>query len=520
MNIIEAEDTIKGLPDDYLFSEAQYPTGKLPQFLVISEIQRRQSMRDRYKAAAYKDQGTVKDQILGQSQQTAPQAAPQAPAAMPQQGMGQGIPQTVQPSGTAYMASGGIAPGGTVYMADGGRAPERSSEWWRNHIERPKPRVAPGIYPQMWIAPSDPEELEREVQAAGGGLGDTALFRALGLANWSGTGDEFRTTIDSYKDASRRVERSDQALLNTIKAAREEDAARRAKTDRYSVNEMLSTGLEGSPTEAQRRLMYGLAPDSGDVSDGSGSASPVGGGGITSLFGSVNLDALGGASPVEKEYEALLRSQMKEGIPAPIALESYREAALKRGSDAKAEARQMALAEVLTNLGAGVMSGNPAEGLDAASKAAISTLRGGREEALKEQRYAEQINLQDANQSRQHKIDEMSFKREGLGSLAKAERDRINASLDAALKQEYYNIARAQAAASSSSDPLTAYRKAIQDLPMKAEEALAKAMAADLGTNWTDEVKKLWKQKFQKDQMTFINSLYGIDERHYDEMPE
>ena len=65
MNIFEQEDLIKGLPDEALMKEAQQPSGQVPQYLVVSEIQRRQDMRKRF-SQQNQDQpdGTVKDQIL------------------------------------------------------------------------------------------------------------------------------------------------------------------------------------------------------------------------------------------------------------------------------------------------------------------------------------------------------------------------------------------------------------------------------------------------------------------------
>ena len=48
MNILEVEDIIKGLPDQALQKEAQAPSGQVPQFLVVSEIQRRTDMRKRF----------------------------------------------------------------------------------------------------------------------------------------------------------------------------------------------------------------------------------------------------------------------------------------------------------------------------------------------------------------------------------------------------------------------------------------------------------------------------------------
>mgnify|MGYP003641906412 FL=1 len=48
MNILEQEDLIKGLDDRRLQEEAKRPTGQVPQFLVVSEIQRRTDMRKKY----------------------------------------------------------------------------------------------------------------------------------------------------------------------------------------------------------------------------------------------------------------------------------------------------------------------------------------------------------------------------------------------------------------------------------------------------------------------------------------
>ena len=92
MNILEQEDIIKGLPDQALMQEAQMPSGQVPQYLVVSEIQRRSDMRKRYKAEQGEmPQATVKEQvvqegIMGAMPQMPPQMAmaPQMPQRMPQ----------------------------------------------------------------------------------------------------------------------------------------------------------------------------------------------------------------------------------------------------------------------------------------------------------------------------------------------------------------------------------------------------------------------------------------------------
>jgi len=104
MNILDAEDLIKGLPDEALTQEAQMPSGQVPQFLVVSEIQRRTDMRKRYQAQQQEAMPSVKDQIV---QEGIMGMMPQQPMGMPQ-GMPQQMPPQMpqQPMG---MAQGGIA---------------------------------------------------------------------------------------------------------------------------------------------------------------------------------------------------------------------------------------------------------------------------------------------------------------------------------------------------------------------------------------------------------------------------
>ena len=116
MNILEQEDIIKGLPDQALMQEAQMPSGQVPQFLVVSEIQRRSDMRKRYKAEQEQmPQATVKEQVVQEGIMGAmpPQMAmaPQVPQRMPQMPP-QGIQQAMPPQ---RMSGGGI-----VRMANGG----------------------------------------------------------------------------------------------------------------------------------------------------------------------------------------------------------------------------------------------------------------------------------------------------------------------------------------------------------------------------------------------------------------
>ena len=126
MNIFQQEDVIKGMPDQALMKEAQAPTGRIPQYLVVSEIQRRADMRKRFAGDQQSmPQSTVKDQIVsggivgvGQQRQ-APQGGmmPQMPAAQPMPPQ-QPMPVPPQPM-PQQMPQQAMSNGGVVRMFNG-----------------------------------------------------------------------------------------------------------------------------------------------------------------------------------------------------------------------------------------------------------------------------------------------------------------------------------------------------------------------------------------------------------------
>jgi len=132
VNILEIEDMVKGLPDQALQKEAQQPTGQIPQFLVVSEIQRRGDMRQRFQKRQ-ENQGTVKDQVMQQgiAAMGAPQPEMQAlaggppvpPQGMPPQGMQQPMPPQAMPQGMPQQPPMGMYAGGVVQMANGRATP-------------------------------------------------------------------------------------------------------------------------------------------------------------------------------------------------------------------------------------------------------------------------------------------------------------------------------------------------------------------------------------------------------------
>jgi len=173
MNLIELENLVKGAPDEYLTKEVKQPTGKIPPFLALSEIQRRKDMRDRY--MAQKNEGakpTIADQLtggigsLGGSE--APQGAPiPAPSAT-------GIPSAGAPpvaTGGAPMPTPpgqpqGFARGGQVGYAVGGDVVPLGSE-----VRSGTPYLDAMSAPAM------------QYQAAPGGLGDMLAMASQAVAN-------------------------------------------------------------------------------------------------------------------------------------------------------------------------------------------------------------------------------------------------------------------------------------------------------------------------------------------------
>ena len=161
MNILEIEDIIKGLPDQSLVQEAQAPSGQMPQFLVVSEIQRRADMRKRFQNQQQEmPQGTIAQQIvqggiasMGNQQPIQPmpqqgmppqgmQQPPMPPQGMPPQGMPQppmslpmSPPMSPPMMGQPPMQPHGMAAGGVVRMQAGELVP------YTGGTERPKLRT-------------------------------------------------------------------------------------------------------------------------------------------------------------------------------------------------------------------------------------------------------------------------------------------------------------------------------------------------------------------------------------------
>lgn len=159
MNMIDIQDKLKGLSEDQLIREMQMPSGNAPQFLVLSEINRRKTMRDSF-AAQQAKQGipTVAEEVV-------------AAAAVPQQGL-PAMASAMAPKSSIEQNTGigslpvqGMYAGGPVRkMAEGGATSAAPTRFMVDPViqvmaERMGKRPA-----QLWAEMSDQERAAYEGQ--------------------------------------------------------------------------------------------------------------------------------------------------------------------------------------------------------------------------------------------------------------------------------------------------------------------------------------------------------------------
>ena len=111
MNIVKLQDDLKGVPDQSLIGYVQNPTGQVPSYLALSELNRRKKMREQASSnQAEGPQPSVAEQLVAEAQpQPQPQPQPQGIAGIPVANVG---------NEEAY-ASGGIVSfetGGMPYL--------------------------------------------------------------------------------------------------------------------------------------------------------------------------------------------------------------------------------------------------------------------------------------------------------------------------------------------------------------------------------------------------------------------
>lgn len=170
MNILKLQDQLKGLPDNTLVGYVQNPTGQVPTYLALSELQRRKEMRSKYQEQETTPRQSVADELVAEATQPPPpppglaglpQAAPMmqamaAPPEMPVQQMAQGgladldvgnmfNEESYANGGIVAFDDGGevnhYAEGGEVqHFVEGGTS--RLGRWWEGYKQRGQENLA------------------------------------------------------------------------------------------------------------------------------------------------------------------------------------------------------------------------------------------------------------------------------------------------------------------------------------------------------------------------------------------
>ena len=126
MNIIQLEDNLKSLPDNSLQKEMTNPSGMFPQYLVMSEIQRREDMRKDYEGRMAANEKTpplpsMREEMLMGITQTQPPVQDSGIAGLlPAQPQGAPIPPAMSASPDVMPMYGG----GVVAMSPGTEVPD------------------------------------------------------------------------------------------------------------------------------------------------------------------------------------------------------------------------------------------------------------------------------------------------------------------------------------------------------------------------------------------------------------
>jgi hypothetical protein len=137
MNIIKLQNELKGVPDDALIGYVQNPTGNVPSYLALSELQRRKDMRAKYQAQQAPESSVADD--LGQQAQPQPQGVAAMSQAQPQMQMeDQGVAGL--PVDDSMYDEENFANGGIVAFQEGGTS--RIGRWWEGYKQRGQESLA------------------------------------------------------------------------------------------------------------------------------------------------------------------------------------------------------------------------------------------------------------------------------------------------------------------------------------------------------------------------------------------
>ena len=116
MNVIQIQDDLKNFSEDQLIKEMQQPSGSAPQFLVLSELNRRKRVKGEFAARQAQNAPTVAEEVVASA--GVPQSGmmgmseAMAPASVESGGIGAMMPKTMKTGGEVdSYANGGLIEG-------------------------------------------------------------------------------------------------------------------------------------------------------------------------------------------------------------------------------------------------------------------------------------------------------------------------------------------------------------------------------------------------------------------------
>ena len=425
MNIFQQEDVIKGMPDQALMKEAQAPTGRIPQYLVVSEIQRRADMRKRFAGEQQSmPQSTVKDQIvsggiasLGQQGQ-APQGGmmPQMPAAQPMPPQ-QSMPVPPQPM-PQQMPQQAMSNGGVVRMFDGRGTPFTPQGSTLEELagsiydyQRPKRKGNPFQYVEGSLSREDlmrsilgqdayvpsfkesdkvarPKFVESAVES---GMLEQYLpreedqFLETKVVEEPSFQSEFGVGNAAVTDANKQLDRELFPFLTEI----DEDLAKIGLSDKSTEDKVNRDINKGSVFEKGAEI---LMPDDGDYSALTENfeidTSPIEA--VSDKFNPL-LEEL--KNRPKADYQSLIRERTQDFMQFAPDYEGLITDQELKAKKIREDARKDAGAQALIQLGAGILEGNVGEGLRGAGKASSEIMAQARAEASAEEKLANTMKL-------------------------------------------------------------------------------------------------------------------------------
>lgn len=467
-NILDQEDMIKGLPDNVLFEKATRPDGVLPQFLVVSEIQRRNDMRQRFQAAQPQPRSTVADQIVMQGMQAMQPAMPMMNASAPAAMSPNPDPMTSQPSMDQNMADRGV-----LAFKKGGDFPDLSGD---GKVTKKDILLGRGVIEknrggQMGRRMSDSVALERRIREI--------LATMPAVASGRAGAEQRRLNRQEAERIAREEMETKKPLVNADVGVLSEEVA-------SGTDDLLPPDVSGfrvpSVFTDQVDVDLGLVPAAEEVQ--------------TEATPTTNLMA--GYEQPKFTSESIDSSDLLERMEAMSAgVQSRLDARRSESQDLVDEILQRGRADALNNalmqLGAGIASGDVAAGLKDAGSAAASANALARDAAR-----AEQMGLRDYEEAALSNIDQIGLDLERFKfdqARAEEERDRARFVEDRAfglslLTQQQANLIDIETLDEAKRDNLATLQMRKQELTrdLDKEAAIDERAAVTTFENYMEQI--------------------------------